>query len=57
MSLIVKLKLEQRAGGEGISQVGISGGRPHQAKETARAKTQTEEVPSVSSEQQGGPCT
>ena len=33
MNLIVKLKLEQRAEGEGMSQVGISGGRALQAGE------------------------
>ena len=54
MNLIVKLKLEQRAEGEGMSQVGISGGRALQAKGKARAKTQSQEVASVSSEQRGG---
>lgn len=56
MNLIVKLKLEQRAEGEGMSQVGISGGRALQAKGIARAKTQSQGVPSVSGEQRGGPC-
>lgn len=50
------MKLEQRAGGEGISQVGISGRRAYQAEVVARAKTRSQEVPSVSSELQGGHC-
>lgn len=50
MGLIVRLKLEQRAGGEGVSQVGISGGQAFQENRTARAKTRSQEVPGVSSE-------
>ena len=56
MNLIVKLKLEQRAGGEGMSQVGISGGRARQAQAIATAKTQSQEVPSVAGEQRGAQC-
>lgn len=41
------MKLEQRAGAEGIGQAGISGRRAYQAKGVARAKTRSQEVPSV----------
>lgn len=54
MSLIVKLKLERRAGGERESQVGLPGGKAFQAKGTAGAKRQSEEVPGLSL--QGGQC-
>lgn len=54
--LIVKLKLEQRAGGEGIGEVGIIWGRARQAKAIATAKTQSQEVPSVAGEQRGAQC-
>lgn len=48
------MKLEQRAGGEGISQAGISRRRAYQAQGIARAKNRRQEVPSVFSELQGG---
>lgn len=52
----VKLKLEQKARGEGMNQAGISGRRAYQAKGIARAKTQSQEIPSISSELQGSRC-